>query len=236
MFYPLESEINSSLKFKQAEWGIVYAGSVLLTAVDEHGTHQETTLNYGDIWYFPKGVAHTLQGLGDENEYLLVFDDADFDKVGTTFNINDWLAHTPKDIIAKNFGVDPSVFANLPTTSPYIINGTVATKPVTGGTQATGDASFVYRTFQHASEKVPGGGGDFYKIDSTNFPVSKTIAATFVRLKPKGLRELHWHPNAEEWLYFHKGHGRATVFIGATNARTFDFSAGDTAAFPDNSG
>jgi oxalate decarboxylase len=207
-----------------------------LTAVDEHGTHQETKLNYGDIWYFPKGVAHTLQGLEDDNEYLLVFDDADFDKVGTTFNINDWLAHTPKDIIAKNFGVDPSVFANLPTTSPYIINGTVATKPVTGGTEASGDASFVYRTFQHASESVPGGGGDFYKIDSTNFPISKTIAATFVRLKPKGLRELHWHPNAEEWLYFHKGQGRATVFIGATNARTFDFSAGDTAAFPDNSG
>ena len=41
---------------------------------------------------------------------------------------------------------------------------------------------------------------------------------------------------AEEWLYFHKGNARATVFIGNANARTFDFSAGDTAAFPDNSG
>lgn len=49
-------------------------------------------------------------------------------------------------------------------------------------------------------------------------------------------RELHWHPNAEEWLYFHTGHARATVFIGGANARTFDFSAGDTAVFPDNSG
>ena len=41
---------------------------------------------------------------------------------------------------------------------------------------------------------------------------------------------------AEEWLYFHQGQARATVFIGNSNARTFDFSAGDTAAFPDNSG
>jgi len=41
---------------------------------------------------------------------------------------------------------------------------------------------------------------------------------------------------AEEWLYFHKGTARATVFIGGGNARTFDFRAGDTGVFPDNSG
>lgn len=65
-----------------AEWGFVYAGSVLISAVDEFGKYQVETLNFGDIWYFPKGVAHTVQGLGDENEFLLVFDDADFDKIG----------------------------------------------------------------------------------------------------------------------------------------------------------
>jgi len=53
----------------------------------------------------------------------------------------------------------------------------------------------VYRTLSHPGEKVPGGGGSFYKIDSTNFPAAKTLAATFVTLKPGGLRELHWHPN-----------------------------------------
>lgn len=41
---------------------------------------------------------------------------------------------------------------------------------------------------------------------------------------------------AEEWLYFHKGTARASVFIGDSKSRTFDFSAGDTAVFPDNSG
>ncbi len=147
------------------------------------------------------------------------------------------LAHTPKSIIAKNFGLDQSVFKNLPTTDPYILNGTVTNQTVTGIHPAlTGNSSFIYRTLQHPSEPVPGNGGTFYKIDSTNFPISKTIAATYVTLKPGGLRELHWHPNAEEWLYFHKGQARATVFIGNANARTFDFAPGDTAVFPDNSG
>ncbi|KAJ3542642.1 hypothetical protein NM208_g3989 [Fusarium decemcellulare] len=205
-----------------AEWGIVYQGSVLISAVDEFGRYQEEVLNYGDIWYFPKGAAHTVQGLADENEYLLVFDEADFDKIGTTFMVDDWINHTPKDILAKNFGVDPSVFENNVTDGP--------------AGELTGNSSFVYRTLQHEPEKIGGTGGKFYKIDSTNFPASKTLAATFVTLKPGGLRELHWHPNAEEWLYFHQGQAKATVFIGNAAARTFDFSAGDTAAFPDNSG
>jgi oxalate decarboxylase len=110
--------------------------------------------------------------------------------------VDDWLAHTPKDVVAKNFGVDPSIFANLPASDPYILNGTVTNAQVSGGNgPLTGKASFVYRTLQHNPERVPGGGGEFRKIDSTNFPISKTIAATFVTLKPGGLRELHWHPN-----------------------------------------
>ncbi|KAL2208238.1 putative oxalate decarboxylase oxdC [Sarocladium strictum] len=221
-----------------AEWGIVYEGEVIVSAVDEDGVYQAEKLGYGDIWYFPKGVAHTIQGLKDENEYLLVFDDGNFDAAGTTFNIDDWLAHTPKSVLAKNFGVDESVFDTIPAPAPYIVNGTVSDTNVTDAETpyATGNSSFVYHLFDHEPEKIGGDGGSFYKIDSTNFPISKTIAATFVTLKPGALRELHWHPNAEEWLYFHKGKARASVFTGNTNARTFDFTAGDTAVFPDNSG
>lgn len=60
----------------------MYAGSVLVSAVDENGVYQVETLNFGDIWYFPKGLAHTIQGLDDENEYLLIFDGANFDATG----------------------------------------------------------------------------------------------------------------------------------------------------------
>ena len=48
--------------------------------------------------------------------------------------------------------------------------------------------------------------------DSTNFKVSKTIAAALVTVKPGGMREMHWHPNADEWQYYIKGNGRMTVF------------------------
>ncbi|OAK95371.1 Bicupin, oxalate decarboxylase/oxidase [Phaeosphaeriaceae sp. SRC1lsM3a] len=221
-----------------AEWGQVLFGRVLVSAVDEKGRHQVTELGFGDIWYFPKGQAHTVQGLDDENEYLLAFDDGDFDRAGTTFNLDDWLSKTPKSILAKSFGLPESVFSSIPSPNPYILNGTKpANQTVVGGAgELTGDASYVYRTFSHPPQPAPGGGGQWWKIDSTNFPVAKTIASTYVVIEPKGVRELHWHPTSEEWLYFHAGTARATVFTGNANSRTFDFKAGDTAVFPDNSG
>ncbi len=106
--------------------------------------------------------------------------------------------------MAKNFNVPESTFDNLKA-NPSIFNGNVSDGIVSGvdpDSEATGASSFVYRTFEHPSEPVPGNGGTFYKIDSTNFPIAKTIAATFVILEPGGLRELHWHPNVSRFVSF----------------------------------
>ncbi|KAL8723590.1 MAG: hypothetical protein Q9225_000132 [Loekoesia sp. 1 TL-2023] len=223
-----------------AEWGYVYQGTVRVSAVDEHGENQVDDLQVGDIWYFPKGQAHTLQGLGDQNEFLLAFDDGNFDAAGTTFMVDDWLAHTPTYILAKNFGVDESVFKNVPTPDPYILKGTdpSSTEPdiPNPNGKLEGNSSYTYHLSQQMIAPAPGRGGTIAIVDSRNFPIATTIAAAVVTLEPGGLRELHWHPNAEEWLYFHRGQARATVFLGGATARTFDFTAGDTAVFPDNSG
>jgi oxalate decarboxylase len=111
--------------------------------------------------------------------------------------VDDWIAHTPKDILAKNFGVNASVFSNVPATDPYIVkgDGEVSSVPAKSPYGAlTGNSSYVY----HASEKpvtnAPGGGGTIQIIDSRNFPISQTIAAAIVTLDPGALRELHWHP------------------------------------------
>ncbi|KMU72371.1 oxalate decarboxylase oxdD [Coccidioides immitis RMSCC 3703] len=189
------------------------------------------------MYYFPKGTAHSLQGMEDENEVLLCFDDGDFSRVGTTFMINDWITHTPKSVLAKNFGVPEGTFDTSWNPDPSVVNSTVSMKNVTGPAgELMGNSSYVFHSHPSQHKEVPGRGGTIQIVDSRNFPISKTIAATVVTLKPGGLRELHWHPTAEEWLYFHQGTARATVYIGAGNTRTFDFQAGDAGVFPDNSG
>ncbi|KAL8940936.1 MAG: hypothetical protein Q9216_002532 [Gyalolechia sp. 2 TL-2023] len=225
---------------RTAEWGYLYDGRVRISAVDENGDHQVDDLEVGDIWYFPKGQAHTIQGLADSNEWLLAFDDGNFGALGTTFNVDDWIAHTPKSVLAKNFGVNESLFDNLPTPNPYIYKGPDPSSvepdiPNPNG-ELQGNSSYTYHLSQQTITPAPGRGGTIAIVDSRNFPIATTIASAIVTLEPGGLRELHWHPNAEEWLYFHRGQARATVFLGSGAARTFDFSAGDTAVFPDNSG
>lgn len=183
----------------QAEWGFLYAGRITVSAVDNEGRYQVSELVPGDVWYFPKGQAHAIQGLDDENEYLLAFDDGNFDAAGTTFMVDDWLLHTPLDVILQNFGVNESAFEGLLDleADPYILNATVSEEGVVAPDNEvlSGNNSYVYVARDHPSEPVPGGGGTFRKVDSTTFPIATTIAAAFVTLEPGGLRELHWHPN-----------------------------------------
>ncbi|DAA74199.1 TPA_exp: Oxalate decarboxylase [Trichophyton benhamiae CBS 112371] len=221
-----------------AEWGYVYAGSILVFAVTEDGQYQIDKLTPGDIYYFPKGAAHSFQGIEDENEVLVAFDEGDFDKIGTTFQVAEWIAHTPQDVLAKNFNISTGgTFDKTKSNMLEIINSTTSTHNVTGPNGALmGNSSYTFHIRDAPEIQVPGGGGTIQIVDSKNFPISKTIACAIVRLKPGALRELHWHPTAEEWLYFHSGNARATVYVSGGLSRTFDFTAGDTGVFPDNAG
>jgi oxalate decarboxylase len=74
-------------------------------------------------------------------------------------------------------------------------------------------------------------GGEVRIVDSRNFLASRNIAAALVMVKPGGMRELHWHPNASEWQYYLAGKGRMTVFT-SEGARTMDFNANDVGFVP----
>jgi oxalate decarboxylase len=83
-----------------------------------------------------------------------------------------------------------------------------------------------------AQEPMKVAGGQVRIVDSSNFPAATTIAAALVEIDPGGMRELHWHPNTDEWQYYVSGHARMTVFASGGKARTFDFQAGDVGYVP----
>ena len=84
----------------------------------------------------------------------------------------------------------------------------------------------------HAQEPIRTKSGTVRITDSGNFAASKQIAAALVEVEPGGLRELHWHPNSDEWQYYIEGQGRMGVFGSSETARTFDFQAGDVGYVP----
>jgi len=49
----------------------------------------------GDLWYFPAGFPHSLQGLAPDGcEFLLCFDEGHASEYSTLL-LTDWFAHTP---------------------------------------------------------------------------------------------------------------------------------------------
>jgi oxalate decarboxylase len=219
----------------EAEWAIMLYGNARITAVDQDGRSFVSDVSEGDLWLFPKGIPHSIQGLGpDGARFLLVFDNGNFNEFGT-FLITDWLTHTPKEILAKNFNVPESTFDRVPQKELFIFQTGLPGDLKTEQNQAAEGTGLVprrydFRTSQMKPTKVTRG-GEVKIVDSRNFPVTP-IAAAIVRLKPGGLRELHWHPNADEWQYFIGGRGRMTLFAAGTHARTMDFQEGDVGYVP----
>ncbi|KAI0019803.1 Bicupin, oxalate decarboxylase/oxidase [Xylariomycetidae sp. FL0641] len=223
------------------EWGYVTNGTVLIAGVDHTGKNTVFKAETGDIWYFPKGEPHTIQGLDDDNEYLLLFNRGDFMSNGVTFNIDDWIRHTPADILRKNFRLNETnsgMFNHTPAPFGSINTGEVSgsPRPLAPAGELVGDASWHYPTSQKAPTGEVAGGGRWWDVDCNVFPMGQNLVARIVELEPGAMRELHWHPTGQEWLYFVRGQGRATVWSGPETARTFDFCDGDTAVFPDNTG
>src|ERR1700739_3414516 len=81
---------------KEAEWAYMLDGRARLTAIDQEGHNFIDDVGVGDLWYFPAGLPHSIQGLEQGCEFLLVFDDGSFSE-NSTFLLSDWFMHTPKE-------------------------------------------------------------------------------------------------------------------------------------------
>lgn len=213
-----------------AEWAIMLYGTARITAVDQNSRSFVSDVSEGDLWLFPPGVPHSIQGLGPDGcKFLLVFDDGNFDEF-QTFLITDWMTHTPREVLAKNFTLPETAFDKVPKKELFIFQTGLPGDLKREQSEAADGAGTVPKRFDfRAKEMKPTkvtAGGEVKIIDSKVFPVTP-IAAAIVRLKPGGLRELHWHPNQDEWQYYISGKGRMTVFAAGSRARTMDFEEGD---------
>jgi oxalate decarboxylase len=220
-----------------AEWAYVIDGHVRTSILDPQGRSEVLDFGPGDVWYFPKGHAHSLQCVGSEEcHFILAFDNGHFSEFGT-FSITDWLGHTPPEVLEKNLGVPAATFANFPKQEVYIALGAVprplAAEPPAGSAEAP-PLTHKFRLAAQKPKLFPG--GEFRLVSQKEFPISSTMTGATMLLKPGTLRELHWHPNASEWQYFISGRARLTVFASHGNAETVEFGPGDVGYVPQGFG
>ena len=190
------------------EWAIMLYGTARITAIDGDGKSFVADVKKNDLWYFPSGIPHSIQGLEpDGAEFMLVFDDGDFSESETVL-LSDSMAHLPPEVLSKNFGVAEAALKNLPKQELFIFQTAVpgpleADQKAAAGALGKSPKDFAFRTMEMPPTKQTKG-GEVRIVDSSNFKVS-TTAMAMVTVHPGGMRELHWHPNADEWQYYIAG-------------------------------
>ena len=221
-----------------AEWAIMTRGKCRITTIDFQGRPSVDDVEEGDLWYFPAGLPHSLQGLSPNGaEFILAFDSGKQSESNTLL-VTDWIAHTPPDVLAKNFGVPKEVFQNIPLNNLWIFQGKepgdLAADRAAAGVQP--DTLPVVFNLSRSKPVRESEGGRVQIADSTNFKISTTVAAALITVEPGAMREMHWHPNADEWQYYLRGQARMTVFNTGPHANTTDFRAGDVGLVRKNYG
>ena len=170
-----------------------------------------------------------LECLGNElTHFILIFDNGYFSEFGT-FSITDWIGHAPKPVLAKNFSLPESAFDRFPKKEVYFSRGAIPpdqTPENLQGPRVSPPETHKFRMLADAPHGVFNGGRE-WRIDSTRFPISTTITGVILDLEPGALRELHWHPNADEWQYVIDGDLTVTMFGSHGRFRIEQLHSGD---------
>lgn len=220
-----------------AEWAYMLEGNARITIIDPDGKSEIVDFGPGDVWYFPKGFGHSIQALDKGAHFILVFDSGYFSEFGT-FSVTDWVAHTPKEVLSASTGLPASVFDHAPDHEAYIVTG-----PIPGplpldpadGSVLDGPKTHKFR-LRAQQPNFSLEGGSVQIVSSVEFPVSATMTGVIETIKPGATREMHWHPNADEWQYYVTGKGRMTVFGSNGRASTDDFEKTDVGYVPQGYG
>jgi oxalate decarboxylase len=219
-----------------AEWAFVVKGRVRTTVIGPDGLSETNDFDPGDVWYFPRGHGHAVQNLGQEEaHFVLVFDDGGFSEY-RTFSVTDWLGHTPAAVLARGLGLPEEAFAKFPREELFIPQGRVPkpADPLRQKMQKMAPLTHRFPLMAQPAARFPG--GEERRVSAKEFPVSKTITGVILDMKPGALRELHWHPHANEWLYFISGKARMGLFGSHGRYRAEDFGQGDAGYIPQGFG
>jgi oxalate decarboxylase len=213
-----------------AEWAYVIEGNVRTTVISPTGQAEQLDFGSGDIWYFPKGHGHLLQGMGPgEAHFLLVFDNGNFSEFGT-LSITDWLGLTDPNVVAKNLGITPADISGMPKKEVYITDGGNVPPAVMdllrNGNPLENQYPHKYR-LGISKPHVKMDKGSIHLVTQREFPIQATLSAAVEELQPGTTREMHWHPNADEWQYYLSGRGRMRIFGGHGRVATRDFTKGN---------
>jgi oxalate decarboxylase len=218
-WHPNASELSYCIK-----------GQAAMTIFSPGNNHDTFTIKPGEITYVPKGYIHDIQNVGDEEaKFVLAFNNELPQDLGISGSVG-WMTNRVMD---ATFGIKSSgFFDQLDYANKQDV--VIAPKPVfvSSNNYVVSVPNAHKFNLEELPPQIQTAGGSVAMGDANNFPILNGLALYSLKLKPGGIREPHWHPNAAEFDYVINGKARMTIFGPDDKGITFEVGPGQIVFIP----
>ena len=218
-----------------AELSYCLSGKALMTIFSPGAGHDTFTVDTGEIVYVPKGYLHHIENINHgETMFAIAFNHESPEDIGISGSTSSMTDNVP----GAAFRLRSEYFANFKKSSQDIIISSRSNinNDVTNYQEIPNYHKFNplrrYCFVRYKAKAVQSKGGTVSLGNANNFGILSGLACYLLTLKPKGIREPHWHPNAAELDYVISGRGRMTIFSPGDNVDTFEVGPGEIVFIP----
>ena len=211
-----------------AELSYCLSGSAIMTIFSPGAGHDTFTVSEGEIVYIPKGYLHHIENINHgETKFAIAFNHEMPEDIG----ISGSTGAMTDGILGATFGLGSKYFGNFKKSNRDLI---ITSKSDSKVTIDTYQKVLNYHKFNLKAfpPSVQSKGGTVSLGNANNFGILNGLACYLLILKPKGIREPHWHPNAAELDYVISGRARMTIFSPGDKVDTFEVGPNETVFIP----
>jgi oxalate decarboxylase len=210
-------------------------GRAIMTIFSPNAGYDSFTIDPGELVFVPRGYIHDIENTSDqEAKFVTAFNYEQPQEIGISGSVGSM----PDRVLNGTFGIKPptpAFFNGFNNKSPkdLVIGSKPANLPepsaVNSVTRITNPHKF---NLEGIPPQVQTAGGTVALGNANTFPILNGLACYSLRLKPNGIREPHWHPNASELDYVIEGRARMTILSPGGSVDTFDVSPGQIVFIP----
>jgi oxalate decarboxylase len=209
------------------------SGSALMTIFSPGAGHDTFTVGTGEIVFVPKGYLHHIENIGhSETKFAIAFNHEKPEDIG----ISGSTGSIPDKVLGATFGLGAEYFSNFKKSGHDLL---ITFRSKTEDATATATTTTYHRipnyhkfNLKDFPPMVQTKGGTVSLGNANNFGILSGLACYLLTLKPKGIREPHWHPNAAELDYVITGRARMTIFSPGDTVDTFEVGPGEVVFIP----
>ena len=212
-----------------SELGYCLSGRALMTIFSPGAGHDTFTIDMGELVFVPKGYLHHIENIHHgETKFVIAFNDdrpEDIGISGSTGSLTD-------SVLGATFGIESNYFRKFKKSSQDLL--------ITSRSNHNNNIISAYQKIPNYHKfnlkafppTVQSSGGTVSLGNANNFGILSGLACYLLTLKPKGIREPHWHPNAAELDYVVSGRARMTIFSPGDKVDTFEVGPGEIVFIP----